>query len=101
MSTFWIDDLGELVKLLPEINKRMWIDPNEEYFIEDSAKLEVDSHRKDSDDQVIIISAEKSAEKDGSSWLQRITIEWNMDYQGVGEVVDSLQKLLDYDKNTK
>jgi hypothetical protein len=101
MSTFWIDDLGELAKLLPEINKRMWIDPNEEYFIEDSARLEVDANRKDSDDQVIIISAEKSAEKDGSSWLQRITIEWNMDYQGVGEVVDSLQKLLDYDKNTK
>jgi hypothetical protein len=101
MSTFWIDDLGELAKLLPEINKRMGIKPDSDYFTEESATVNLDSHRKDTDYEAIVIIAEKSAEKDGSSWLQRITIEWNMDYQGVGEVVDSLQKLLDYDKNTK
>jgi hypothetical protein len=94
MSTFWIDDLQKFAELLPELNKRMGIDPSGDYFTEESATVLLDTQREDTNFEAIVIRAEKSIEKNGSSWRQRVTLEWNMDYQTVDEVVYDLKELL-------
>jgi hypothetical protein len=94
MSTFWIDDLEAFATLLPELNRRLNIKPGQDYFTEESATVLLDVKRKDADFGALVIHAEKSAEKDGSSWRQRVTLEWNMNYQTVDEVVSDLRTLL-------
>lgn len=94
MSTFWIDDLQKLSELLTELNSRMGIKVDNDYFTEESATVNLDFNRKDSNWAVMVISAEKSAGTNGSGWTKRVTLEWNMDYQTVDEIVYDLQRLL-------
>lgn len=94
MSNFWIDDLQDLTKLLTELNKRMGITSDGDYFIQESANVEIDAERKDSNWEILIIRAEKSAEKDGNSWRQRVIFEWNLNYQSIDEVIYDLKKLM-------
>ena len=94
MSTFWIDDLEQLADLLPEINKRMGIRSDGNYYIEESATLKLYVGRKDSDCSVIVIRAEKSKGQSGKDWVQRLELEWNMDFQSIDEIIYDLKKLL-------
>lgn len=88
-NTFWIDDLTDFGEILPMLNQRLEIDPKGDYFTEESAKVRLEDNK-------LFIDAEKSTGKNGADKYVTFTLEYNLEYQTIDEVIYGLKKLLGF-----
>lgn len=88
MSSFWIDDLDGFSEVFKELNKRLDIKNDD---IDGSVRLTAEQRGKD---LYLIVTATEFANDDGGAVRMEFSMEYNMDFQSVDEVVYSLKKMM-------
>lgn len=97
MSNFWIDDMEDMTTVLKTLNERLELELDDP----DSAiSMEVAQPKKDKWEHIVIHGTEytKNPDKGENPIRKEFTMDFNMYYQSVDEVVYDLKKLMGIDQ---
>lgn len=97
MSNFWLDDMEDLTALIKVLNERLELDVDDP----DSAiTMEVSPPKKGEWEHVIIHGTEyaKHHEPSENPIRKEFTLDFNMNYQSVDEIIYDIKKLLGIDQ---